>query len=338
MNRLDQHQLASVEVVTGSRLHFGLFTDQPPTGFGRRSFGGVGVMIDQPNWSISLTRSNENDHIEVSDPSVSSANSTTLIDRAKEVLAQYREHRKTGPVELVIRDVVPSHMGFGSGTQFALAIAQALDSLDGIKNTADQLAQIIGRGKRSAIGTWGFEKGGLIIDAGKDSLTSIGSLVFQTSVPADWRFVLLTDSNTIGINGEPEIKAFADSPGMPQELTDSLCRIALTEIAPAFAEVDHSAAARALDDYGNRVGRYFSKIQGGTFSSPDVARAVAQLRFDGITGITQTSWGPTCSVLCPGTSTATAIANRVNAINSNVTATIVQPLNTGAQVTTSPGL
>jgi beta-RFAP synthase len=318
-----------VEVVTGSRLHFGLFTDQPPNGFGRRSYGGVGAMIDQPNWSISVSRHDDIDRVTVN---AVDADSNDIIKRAENVLANYRQHQPIPPIEISVRQAVPSHLGFGSGTQFALAIGRAIDELNGIKNTTSRLAQIVGRGKRSAIGTWGFETGGLIVDAGKDSQDSIGTLVYQTPIPEDWRFVLLVDPETIGINGEHEIRAFADSPGMPQELTDALCRIALTEIGPAFAECDHRSAARALDEYGNRVGRYFSEVQGGTFSSPDVGRVVAQLRFDGITGITQTSWGPTCSVLCSGTSTATAIANRVNSINGNVKATVVQPLNTGARI------
>lgn len=349
----------SVEVVTGSRLHFGLLTDLEPDGLGRPSFGGVGVMIDQPGWSIRVSQRSESDLICVADPmtaalatregtsspefqtadelaSRTGTSGRALIERAQRVLGEYRKHNYVAPIELVIRRVVPSHLGFGSGTQFALAIGRAVDKLHGVNRSVAELAGCIGRGKRSAVGTWGFELGGLIVDGGKSTADSIGALVSRTAISDEWRFVLLNDSGKVGINGEHEANAFAKSPGMPQDLTDALWRIATTEIAPAFAERDHDAAARALDDYGNRVGRYFSEIQGGTFASADVARVVAQLRFDGVSGIAQTSWGPTCSVLCSNLSTATAIANRVNSIGGNITATIVQPLNSGARVEQFP--
>ena len=347
MSEFNQPQAETVEVITGSRLHFGLFTDQPPTGFGRRSFGGIGVMIDEPNWSLRVSRREDNDVINVTDRAVNNASSSAsstneqshepcaqdYIERAASIIQEFRRQQDVAPIELEIRRVVPAHLGYGSGTQFALTIARALDELEGNQTQAAKLALMIGRGKRSAVGTWGFDLGGLIVDGGKCTSDSVGALVGRIEIPTEWRFVLLSDSERIGINGEHESKAFAQSPGMPQELTDTLCRIALTEIAPAFAESEYRAAAQALDEYGNRVGRYFSDIQGGTFSSHDVARAVAQLRFDGVTGITQTSWGPTCSVLCANESNAKAIEARINAVAGNVSAKTVQPLNTGARVT-----
>lgn len=41
-----------VTVSTGSRLHFGLLTHRPKSG---REFGGVGVMIDSPGWTITVS-------------------------------------------------------------------------------------------------------------------------------------------------------------------------------------------------------------------------------------------------------------------------------------------
>ena len=41
--------MSAVTVSTGSRLHFGLLTHRPKSG---REFGGVGVMLESPGWTI----------------------------------------------------------------------------------------------------------------------------------------------------------------------------------------------------------------------------------------------------------------------------------------------
>ncbi|ODR97035.1 hypothetical protein AUC69_13000 [Methyloceanibacter superfactus] len=41
------------------------------------------------------------------------------------------------------------------------------------------------------------------------------------------------------------------------------------------------------------MGAYFASLQGGIFTSPRVAAVLEGLRADGVTGLGQSSWGPT---------------------------------------------
>ena len=60
------------------------------------------------------------------------------------------------------------HTGLGVGTQLGLAIAKALAVASGEPELPSaELAMRVGRGERSAIGVHGFDRGGLLVDAGK---------------------------------------------------------------------------------------------------------------------------------------------------------------------------
>ena len=60
---------------------------------------------------------------------------------------------------------LPPHVGLGSGTQLALAVARALAELYDVERGARALAAAVGR--RSAIGTWTFDDGGLVVEGGR---------------------------------------------------------------------------------------------------------------------------------------------------------------------------
>jgi beta-ribofuranosylaminobenzene 5'-phosphate synthase len=69
---------------------------------------------------------------------------------------------------------------------------------------------------------------------------------------------------------------------------------------PALAEADLAAFASAIKEMQKNLGAYFAPLQGGhTFSSPDVAAALALLEGEGARGIGQSSWGPTGFAFAP---------------------------------------
>jgi len=45
--------MTRIDITTGSRLHFGLICSEPAS---RWRFGGIGVMLRQPAWRLSVTR------------------------------------------------------------------------------------------------------------------------------------------------------------------------------------------------------------------------------------------------------------------------------------------
>ena len=71
-----------------------------------------------------------------------------------------------GSVAITIRNLYPSHVGLGSGSQLSLAVARAITELHDRHLTTQELARLTGRGGTSGIGTAAFDHGGFIIDGG----------------------------------------------------------------------------------------------------------------------------------------------------------------------------
>ncbi len=158
----------SVEVVAPSRLHFGMFS------FGQRElpqYGGVGVMINRPGLRLRIA------------PAERFAATGPLAQRAAavvELLAKKWHLHELPACRLDMVEAPPEHVGLGTGTQLALAVAAGLNAFRGQPpKSAAELAALTGRGARSAIGTYGFLHGGLLVERGK--LRARGALAAGTS-------------------------------------------------------------------------------------------------------------------------------------------------------------
>lgn len=315
-----------VTVTTGSRIHFGLLTHRPQSG---REFGGVGVMIDSPSWQLKLSKSSAD-----FGEAIEAARSAYpgCVERAGQILKQLRE---TGvaperPLGIQIESAIPAHQGLGSGSQLALALARASDRLSEKETPIEELSQQAGRGNRSAIGTWGFKLGGLLVDGGRYDDGSTAPLVTRVDIPEDWRFVLLLPRDSAGLSGAAEADAFGSLPGMPDSVTNRLCRIIVMQLVPAFREVRFEEAALALSEYGKLAGEYFARIQGGLFTHPKMGALAEKLGEAGIRGLAQTSWGPGCAVLCRNQKMAAEVASLAS--GKWLETRIVSGLNRGAAV------
>jgi beta-ribofuranosylaminobenzene 5'-phosphate synthase len=326
-----------VTVSTGSRLHFGLLTHRPKTG---REFGGVGVMVDSPGWTVSVsipgaTPDSDSDRIVVADAVVTACPEAER--RISNVVERFRRRRHVSipSLNIDVTQAIPSHQGLGSGTQLALATARAIDAcLDLGQVPVAELTQLTGRGLRSAVGTWGFESGGLIVDGGKLESEPVGSLATRLHFPSDWRFLLIFPQSFNGLSGEEEVTAFRNLPGMARETTDALCRLTLMEFLPAVQELDFSRASSALTEYGLQAGEYFAPAQGGVYVDPRMHDFSRLLADNGIEGFVQTSWGPTCAVLCRDDAMAGKAAELIKSLPeaSDYECAIASPLNHGATV------
>jgi predicted sugar kinase len=62
---------------------------------------------------------------------------------------------------------------------------------------------------------------------------------------------------------------------------------------PALAERDFKTFCDAIGDLQKSMGAYFAPLQGGPYVSARVAEVLGWLARQGITGIGQSSWGPT---------------------------------------------
>ena len=321
-------QIQGVRVRTGARLHFGLLAVGDIPG---RKYGGLGMMIDQPGYDLVCRRRADDSVDPVPDQAARNSQSSTapatadeivappaLHERLRHILQTYRANTPTEfcppPVSLTITQEIPQHVGLGAGTQLALAVAQSLAVLlhDPVQHDVRLLAQRVGRGQRSAIGLHGFQQGGLLIEGGKCHPDDISPLLVRTPFPESWRLLLIRPTHDHGLSGCAEVEGFRRLAPMPRELTAALCRLILLDFLPALVETDFATASAALYDFGHLVGQYFLPVQGGVFAHAGIAQLAEKLRAEGITGLAQSSWGPTLCVLCESATAAEGLQNFVH--------------------------
>ncbi len=157
----------------------------------------------------------------------------------------------------------------------------------------EELAAAVGRGARSAVGTHGFQRGGLIVDAGKERGKALGKLSTRVSLPDTWRFVLFWKPEESGLAGTSEMMAFEQLPPVPDEITRSLWTITNEQMLPAIDRGDCQLFGEAVYRFGRLAGECFSAAQGGPFANVEIGRLVESIREFGIPGVGQSSWGPT---------------------------------------------
>ncbi|WP_145027595.1 GHMP family kinase ATP-binding protein [Caulifigura coniformis] len=310
-----------MRVITGSRLHFGPLAWKPRRG---RDFGGWGVMLETPRTAVRVGHFGP-DSEERGAALASQGRAEQVLRHLAGLLPQSGE----APPQVIVDEEPPPHCGFGSGTQLALAVAAGASELAGLpRRPATEMAELVGRGLRSAVGIHGFDQGGLLVDAGKHPGDAIGALAARVEIPSGWRFVLIRPPVAEGFTGEKEAAVFECLPSFSEALSDRLSRILLTGVIPSVRQGDCPAFAEALDEYGVLVGEAFSACQGGVVH-PASLPIWKLLRDRGVKGIAQTSWGPTLAVVCDS---AEAAEELVQQIPPSASVQIARPKNDGATI------
>ncbi len=313
-----------VKVTAASRLHFGMVSFGQPN---LRQFGGVGVMVDAPSLMMRLT--DASDTFTVSGP-----HAARVEAFARQVSAAFG-NAEPPPFRIEVTSAPPEHAGLGLGTALGLSVAVGLSVLvQRPEKDPAMLARYAGRGQRSAVGTYGFARGGLIVEAGKLAADELSPLVSRVELPAPWRFVLLTPPSGAGLSGSDEQQAFRALPPVPRETTDALCRETLLHLVPAAREGRFEEFSASLYRYGHLAGSCFASVQGGPYASPRLQQLVDLLRSEGIEGVGQSSWGPTLFALLPDQDQAETLAAdlRTREATRDLQLTIAAPQNRGADV------
>ncbi len=274
-------------VKTPSRLHFGLLN---PAGAAGRRFGGVGLMIQAPHLELSMESGD--------DWSVEGC----LAYRAREFLRKLLDSylgTRVRPQAIRIHHAPPEHKGLGTGTQLALALARGLAEEAGAElKAADELAPLVGRGARSALGIHGFDRGGFLVEGGKWENEEVAPLVSWIAFPPEWRIVLTLPPWPAGLHGQREIDAFNQLRVLPGH-TDALCRHVLLELLPALTEADFEVFAECLHHFNRLAGESFWEVQGSAYANARVAELIEYVRRLGVKGVGQSSWGPAVFALAP---------------------------------------
>ncbi len=310
----------SLTVRTGARLHFGPFAVGADTG---RRFGGLGMMVDRPSFEISIETADR-------DCVVARPETATRIRKTLSKLRTFEEFSGIRGCRIVVNSEVPSHQGLGSGTQLELAIASGLARLAGLRLPAVELARCTGRGLRSAIGVHGFELGGFLIDGGKPDEEQVGELAGRFELPDSWRILLWCPRDRPGLSGDCEKQAFERLLPMSPELRRTLWTLAFDRVAGALKRHDCTELMRALGEYGRGVGNYFAPIQGGIYAHPRAAAIAVWLASNGVSGVAQSSWGPTLAVIVEGDAEAGRLVSEWPYSREELQ--ISRPLNCGAEI------
>jgi beta-ribofuranosylaminobenzene 5'-phosphate synthase len=290
-----------VFVEAPARLHFGVLDLRGDLG---RRFGGIGAAVPAPSL---LLEARPGTALEAEGP------------EAERVLAfarRFAAHHGIAPrLCFCVHRAIPAHAGLGSGTQLALAVARAIAELHGLPTEVTALARAVGRGRRSAIGTWTFASGGFVLEGGRRAgADGVAPLLARLPMPPSWRSVVVVPRGQPGLAGDEEAAAFARLPPPAAREVERVAHLVLMQLLPALAEADLPAFGAALAEVQRITGGWFAPVQGGVFAPGETEQVVRQLGQWGALGVGQSSWGPAAYGIVGDETASRALAERVRSL------------------------
>jgi beta-RFAP synthase len=296
-----------VQVKTPSRLHLGLIDLDGGLG---RVFGSIGIGVNYPNVILTMNRSKR--LVVKGDASKICKQSITRLRKKYDI----KEN-----VTLNLKQKIPEHIGLGSITQITLAVATSFAKIFHIKAAINDLALVMTLGSVSGIGTAIFQHGGFVIDGGKKIGKSkyiikpnIPPILFHYDFPDDWMFVVAIPDVKRGFTDKEEAHAFKRLPPMPPSDVGRICRLIIMRLLPSLMEHEIENFGDALTRIQSIVGKNFSPIQGGTYSSIEVKKCIENMTKLGAYGVGQSSWGPTSYGLVKGKRQAKSVQSSLQTL------------------------
>lgn len=283
--------ISEVRITTPSRLHFSLIDLNGKLG---RIDGGFGLAINEPNFQIVATPSTEI-YVE----------SSAYSERACEILARLQSLYPFPGINLNLLSEIPTHSGFGSGTQLSLGIAAAVNTLYNLNLNLLELANAVGRGGTSGIGVAAFDTGGFIVDGGhrypeqKSSFLPSAAadnispppILFRHTFP-DWQLLIVLP-NCDRIYGDQELDLFRTLCPQPSSVAPKLSHLLLLQILPAILEKDKNSFGKAL----NEIQTFGWKKVEIDAQGAELQQTLEFLQSNGALGAGVSSWGPAiCAV------------------------------------------
>ncbi len=327
-------------VSAGARLHFG---------FGNlslvreRLYGGLGVGLAEPRLVVSAEPAPE---------VIVEAADGTPDDGLEECAERAVSTLAVPGARVCLERGLTRHVGLGSGTQLALATLAAVARAHGMEPRVRERAPAMGRGGRSGVGVATFEAGGFVVDAGHptdrftterpaDGDWTVPAVVARHRLPADWRFLLVVPAADPGRSGEDEdasIRAVVEraDPAVADEVAGLLVR----RLLPAAAEGRLEAFGDAVGAIGRKNGAWYADAQGGTFRPPAGALIDALADRPVLSGVGQSSWGPTVYAVTDAAHADEAREEARAALDAcglEGSITLAAPADAGARIEPRPG-
>ena len=319
-----------VTVSIGARLHFG-FQNLSLTH--ERLYGGIGVGLEEPRVTVVADRA---DRIEAGDSLLEAYGRrvTDLLD--------------VPGISLSLEERLPRHRGLGSGTQLALSTLVATARAYDLDPYLRERAPALGRGGRSGVGTATFESGGFVVDAGHpteqftteppaEGEWTVPAPVARHDLPESWRVVLVIPDGESGRNGEDEeasIRKVVER--ADPTVADDIAGIVTRGLLPAAAEGRLDAFGTAVGEIGRKNGIWYTDVQGGVFRPPAGALVDSLRECPALTGVGQSSWGPTVYGFTDdrhGEEARRAGERALDRLGCDGTVLLTSPASSGARVT-----
>jgi beta-ribofuranosylaminobenzene 5'-phosphate synthase len=310
--------VTAVRVEAPARLHLGMLA---VAGGGARRFGGLGVSVSRPAVVIEAEPGDE-----LSVKGAEAERALMFARRCRDALGL------PGGAHLRMVEAIPPHVGLGSGTKLALAVAQALAALHGRTVGAPELARAAGRAARSAVGMWTFALGGLVVEGGvRGGAARPAPLLMRHAMPEEWRIVLVVPTAEPGLSGVAEAQAFGRL--VPSaDRSAPIAQLVLTSLLPALVERDLDEFGAALTRVQRLVGEAFAPVQGGRFH-PGAGALVEALLRGGAAGAGQSSWGPAVYGVVGSEAAGRGLARQMEAqVGGEGSVEVVEFDNRGARV------
>ncbi len=267
-----------MKIKTPSRLHFGIIDLSRKF---EREYGAFGVTL-KDGYEINIEPRDEGIVVKGSEREQKMAEK--IFHKLKEVF------EISHGFDIEVEERIPSHVGLGSTTQFTLGTGYGIMRMEGKDISEIELAELLGRGRYSAIGTHGFQKGGFILEGGKNEKKEISPLLKRAEIPKNWRFFIICPEQRKGYD-EQEERPIMEELTVDDKFPEKICHNLLMGILPAIEEENISAFGHHLTKIQRLVGRSFSKFQEGIYH-PAITDLVESL-VNKTHGGGQSSWGPT---------------------------------------------
>ncbi len=294
----------AVFVEAPARLHFGVLDLRGDLG---RRFGGIGAAVPEPSVLLEARRGAA---LQAEGPDAARA-----IEFARRFAAHHRVELR---LHFCLHRSIPAHVGLGSGTQLALAVARASAELLGLATDVMALARAVDRGRRSGVGTWTFASGGLVVEGGhgehRPDASGVAPLLARLQFPAQWRCVVAVPRGHPGLAGDQEEVALARLPPASASDVQRVAHLVLMQLLPAVAEADLAGFGTALAEVQRITGGWFAPAQGGVFAPGESRDLVERLRGWGAAGVGQSSWGPAVYGIVGDPDAGRALAERVRGV------------------------
>jgi len=197
-----------------------------------------------------------------------------------------------------VHEEIPPHVGLGSTTALYLSLAHAFDILCGNASTPiAELARLTGRGSPSGLGLYSYMYGGMLYDGGiRPGSRELPPLVFRAEVPGWYRLVVLLPEQLqarVDQYKRLESEGLLDRPPrMDEAAADRASRMVLMGVLSNAAGGRWMEAFSWSGRFNRYLGAYWSRWQGGIYCCSEVEEIVSELESLGVTGVSQSSWGP----------------------------------------------